>query len=48
MLHAGEHVVPAGKRTKIIASQAREPVSTGKYRKHKRVTKIVYSQVAKK
>ena len=47
-VHRGEHVIPAGKKTRIVASQAREPLSPAKHGKSKRITKIVGSQVGKR
>jgi hypothetical protein len=51
LVHRGEYVIPAkrsGKKTRIIASQAREPLSPAKHGKSKRTTKIVHSQAAKR
>lgn len=47
-VHRGEHVIPARKKTRIVASQAREPLSPAKHGKNRRVTKIVGSPVGKR
>ena len=43
-MHKAHH----SKRTKIVASQAREPVPTGKHRKHKQVTTKIVGSPAKR